>query len=214
MDYNLAEIRRNVALDLLDDEEYDPGIIDRAINRAQRQIFNTFELTFMEKIFSGVVPEGSTIFRYPPDVALAQDHVVSSPDGSQRSIKSGYLPFNQFNAMYPTPANNAPSSIVHWTSYGGNIITSAPTDQEYTLDIFYIKKPKKLLADGDVPDIPEEFAELLELGAYLRITKRNEDTDLTAEARNDYNILLSQLAERYGGRMSGPMKMGNMQRRV
>ena len=86
MDYTLATVRRDVVLDMLDDEEYDPGIVDRAINRAQREIFNQYELTFQEKIFSGTVPEASTMLRYPDDIALAQDHVITSPDGVQRSI--------------------------------------------------------------------------------------------------------------------------------
>lgn len=65
-----------------------------------------------------------------------------------------------------------------------------------------------------MPDIPEEFAELLELGAYIRIAKRNEDLDLAQVTLQDYATQLNQLAERYSGRMTGPIKMKNMQRRT
>lgn len=213
MEYNLAGLRQIIVLDMLDDEEYDPAIVDRAINRAQREIFNQFELSFMEKIFSGTVPEGSTFFKYPADLALAQNHVVSAPDGTQRNIDSSYIPYKQFTRMYPTPQNNKPGPIGHWTSYAGNIITSAPTDQEYTLDVYYIKKPALLLADTDVPEIPEEFSELLTLGAYIRIAKRNEDLDLAQIALQDYAAQLNRLVERYGYRMTGPIKMPTNTRR-
>ncbi|TXG78599.1 hypothetical protein E6Q11_00785 [Candidatus Dojkabacteria bacterium] len=213
MDYNLGTLRRDVAYDLLDDEEFDPELIDRAINRAQREIFNQYELTFQEKIFSGTVPAGYTLFKYQPDIALAQDHVVTSPDGVQRSIRDLYMDFTEFNKMFPTPANNEPGPIGRWTSYGGNIILSAPTDQDYKLDIYYIKKPAKLLADTDVPEIPEEFSELLTLGAYIRIAKRNEDLDLAQMALQDYAGMLNRLVDRYGMRKTGPVQMKKTNRR-
>ena len=50
MEYTLGTIRRDIVIDMLDDEEFDPEIVNRAINRAQREIFNQFELSFMEKI--------------------------------------------------------------------------------------------------------------------------------------------------------------------
>lgn len=214
MEYTLSELRRDVAIDMLDDEEYDAGIIDRALNKTQREIFNQFELTFQEKIFSGTIPTASTMFKYPTDLALAQDHIVTSPDGQQSSLKHLYIPFERFNQMYPTPANNKPGPITAWTSYGGNIITSAPTDQEYTIDFYYIKKPALLKADTDVPEIPEEFSELLVLGAYIRIAKRNEDLDLANVAVQDYAAMLNKLVERYGYRMTGPIKMKSTQRKT
>lgn len=214
MEYTLSGLRHNIAVDLLDDEEYEPAIIDRAINRAQQEIFNRNELSFQEKIFSGTVPAGSTIFAYPKDMQLVQNHVISEPNGVEKNIESMYIPFREFTKTFPTPNKNAPSPITAWTSYGGNILTSAPTDKEYTLEIYYIKKPVLLLADYDVPEIPEEFAELLELGAYIRILKRNEDLDLAQPAMQDYADKLNDLVSRYGYRKTGPIKMKNTQRRV
>lgn len=214
MDYNLSTLRRDLALDLLDDEEYEPAILDRAINRAVREIYNQFELSFMEKIFSGSIPQESIMFKYPDDLALAQSHVLTAPDGVQRTMDNSYMPWRDFNRIYPTPASNKPGAPTHWTSYGGNILLSQPTDKEYTLDIFYLKKPAKLLADTDVPEIPEEFSELILLGAYIRIAKRNEDTDLAQMALGDYAGQLNKLVERYGYRRTGPVKMKNRQVRV
>lgn len=213
MEYNLAGIRQRVVVDKLDDEEFDPQIVDNFINDTQRNIFNQYELSFQEKIFSGVIPAGSTMFSLPSDVALVQSRVVTSPDGSQRSIKNGYVAFRDFNEMYPTQSNGTPGAISTWTLFANNMILSTPTDQEYTMNIFYISKPVTLTQNSDVPQIPEEFAELLVLGAYMRILSRNEDTDLKTTVEAEYNQLLNMLVNRYGYRQAdGPIKMKNQQR--
>lgn len=215
MDYNLAGIRNRVLVDKLDDDEFDPGIVDRFINDTQRNIFNQFELSFQEKIFSGPLPVNVNIFELPNDVATVQSQVITSPDGSQKDLMSSYLDFRSFNVRYPTPANNTPGPVGVWTRYGNNMITSAPIDQPYIMTMFYIKKPTVLVEDEDIPEIPEEFSELLVLGAYIRILERNEDFDQAAYVKSEYNILLDLLVTRYGYRQShGPIKMKNKQLRT
>ena len=213
MNYNLAGLRERILVDKLDDDEFDPQVVDNFINDTQRDIFNQFELPFMEKIFSGSVPTGSTMFTMPTDVAVVQSRVITAPDGTQTDMERGYLDFRTFNKLYPTPANNPAGPITHWTSYAGNILTSNPTDQDYTMTMFYIKKPTVLRQNADVPEIPEEFSELLILGAFYRVQKRNEDFDLARETEGEYQRQLLQLVDRYGLRTSGgPIKMKNQQR--
>lgn len=213
MEYNLAGIREQVLVDKLDDDEFEPSVVDNFINHTQRDIFNSFELPFMEKIFSGSIPTGAIIFTQPEDMALAQSRVITSPDGKQSDMERGYLDFRTFNKMYPTPANNTPGPVHHWTSYAGNILTSCPTDQDYTMTVYYVKRPTKLQQDTDVPEIPEEFEELLILGAFMRIQKRNEDFDLSRETENEFYTKLTNMVDRYGLRTAGtPIKMKNMQR--
>lgn len=207
MEYTLGTIRRDVLVDMLDDEEFDPEIVNRAINRAQREIFNQFELSFMEKIYAGDVSEGTTMIKYPADLAQVQNHVVTDPEGSERSIESSYIPFREFTSMFPDPSSNAPGELSYWTSYGGSIIFSQPLSKDYKLTLYYTKKPTPLLVDSDIPEVPEEFGELLALGAYIRIAKRNEDTDLANIAIQDYAGMLNKLVDRYGYRKTGPIKM-------
>lgn len=212
MEYNLAGIRKRVVVDKLDDEEFDPDIVDNFINDTQRNIFNQYELSFQEKIFSGTVPAGVTMFKFPDDVALVQSQVITAPDGTQKNLKNTYIPFREFNTKFPTQ-DGTPGAVGYWTSFAGNMILSTPTDQEYTMNIFYISKPKTLTQNSDVPQIPEEFAELLVLGAYMRILSRNEDTDLKTGVEAEYNQLLNMLVNRYGFRQAdGPIKMKNQQR--
>lgn len=212
MEYTLEGIRNRVLVDKLDDDEFSSQIVDNFINDTQRNIFNQFELPFQEKIFQGTVPAQTTMFKFPSDVALLQSLVMTSPDGNQTDIGDSFLDFRTFNKAFPTPGNNEPGPITYWTLYAGNMLTSAPLDQDYTMNIFYIKKPKTLVSSTDIPEIPEEFSELLILGTFARIQKRNEDFDLAAVTEQEYNNNLDLLVTRYGFRKAdGPIIMGNQQ---
>lgn len=212
MDYTLAGIRNRVLVDKLDDEEFDPDVVDRFINDTERDVFNEYELPFQEKVFSGNVPSGITMFNFPADVAQIQSLVVTAPDQSQRNIMNGEMDFRSFTKVYPTPLMNPSGPITYWALHGNVLMTSTPTDQEYTLTTYYIRKPGKLVENEDVPGIPEEFGELLVLGAFMRIQKRNEDYDQAAITEQDYNNQLNLLVARYGFRTgNGPIKMKNQQ---
>jgi len=215
MEYNLAGIRQRVIVDKLDDEEFDPSIVDHFINDTQRDIFNQYELSFQEKIFSGTIPIGTAMFKFPDDVALVQSQTITSPDGKQKDLRDSYIAFRDFNSRYPTPTNNEAGEVTVWSLYANNMLLNRPTDAEYTMNIFYIKKPTTLVDNADVPDVPEEFGELLVLGAFKRIQERNEDYDQAAVIGQQYNNLLNMLVARYGYRHAdGPIIMKNRQVRT
>jgi hypothetical protein len=122
------------------------------------------------------------------------------------------MDFRSFNKLYPVPGNNTAGPIHAWTLYANAMRTSAPTDQEYTMTVFYTKTPTKLTQDADIPELPEDFAELLVLGAYVRCLERNEDEDLAEKFEAKYEKKKLQLVTRYGFRQSnGPIKMKNGQ---
>ena len=207
-EYNLASIRRQVMEDRLDDTDYESNVIDNFINATQREIFNTYELEFQEEVFSGSLPQGARTFTFPENMQIPLSIVITGPDGSQRNIMDKYIRFRDFNKLYPTPDNGTPGPIFAWTSFAGNMVTSAPIDRPYVMDTFYLKKPKLLIDDSDVPEIPEEFQEVLVLGAYKRVLERNEDFDYAAVIENKYQAQLELMVDRYGVRMSnGPIKM-------
>lgn len=213
MSYTLSDIRNQVIDDKLDDTSFDPSVVDRFINATQRDIFNTYQLPFTEKVFSGSLPVGNRIFQMPTDLQTLLAVVITDPTGYERSITELFMPYRDFNKRYPTPANNVPGRITAWTSFGGQMFTSASIDQQYQMDVFYTKKPNTLEDDNDVPEIPEEFQEALVLGAYRRILQRNEDFDLAAAVANDYKDQLDLLVGRYGFRIaSGPIIMSQPRR--
>lgn len=214
MDYTLQAIIQRVRVDKLDDDEFDTGVITRFINDTQRDIFNQYELSFQEKIFAGTLPSGSTMFNVPSDLASLQRAILSGGD-VVKDITDMYMPWRTFVTTYPEPHANDAGDFENWTSYAGNIILSRPTSVDQTLTMYYIKKPITLVQPTDVPEIPEEFSELLVLGAYVRCLEFNEDFDQAAYMRVTYNNLLDLLVSRYGGRISpGAVKMANRQVRL
>ena len=203
MAYTLAGIRQRVLEDKLDDTEFTGAIVDRFINDTQRSIFNTYELPFMEKVFAGTLPLGEYIFAFPADYQILQALKIISPDGSIKDISDNYIPFREFNRVYPVPSNNTAGVPAAWTLHGNQLYLDKPTDQIYVLEMHYLKKPATLTDDGDIPALPYEFEELLVLGAYYRVLERNEDFDLAAFYKNgDYTDELDKLEARYGKRHS------------
>ncbi len=211
MDYTLQAIVRRVQVDKLDDDEFDTGVISNFVNDTQRDIFNQFELTFQEKIFAGTLPAQSTMFNTPDDLALLQRAILTNGTDYQ-DITSLYMPWRTFLQTYPVPGQNTPGQVTNWTSYAGNIMLNCPSADEQTLTMYYIKTPITLVTPTQVPEIPEEFSELLVLGAYVRCLEFNEDFDQAAYVKTEYNTLLDLLVSRYGGRISpGTAKMANQQ---
>jgi len=208
MDYNLVGLRQRVRIDKLDDEEFDSSVIDNFINDTQRDIFNQYELPFQEKIFQGTIPAGSTMFQSPKDLAQLQYETMAGVQGfSETKMK-----WREFFNTYPDNTNATAGAPSAWTLYAGNIVFDKPTDIEYTFTLYYIRKPLLLTEDTSVPEIPEEFSELLVLGAYIRVLKRNEDFDQAAYVETEYNRQLDLLVTRYGFRQaSGAIKMKNRQ---
>lgn len=211
MDYTLNGIVRRVQVDKLDDDEFDTGIISNYVNDTQRDIFNQFELSFQEKIFAGTLPASSTMFNMPDDLALLQRAILTNGTDIQ-DISKKYMPWRNFLDIYPSPDSNPAGQVTNWTSYAGNIILNCPQEDEQTLTMYYIKKPIVLALPTDVPELPEEFEELLVVGAYIRCLKFNEDFDQAAFMEGEYNKMLDLLVSRYGARVSpGSIKMANQQ---
>lgn len=210
MDYNLVGIRQRVRIDKLDDEEYDSTVIDNFINDTQRDIFNRYELPFQEKIFQGTILGGAAMFELPKDLTQLQYQTLSGVSGFTKSKMDWEEFFETFPDNTTRPAGN-PSA---WTLYAGNMILDKPVDKDYVLTLFYIKSPKILKEDTDVPEVPKDFEELLVLGAYIRVLKRNEDYDQASAAEIEYNRISDLLAIRYGLRSSGGFKMKNQQVKV
>lgn len=212
MDYTLAGIRNRVMKDKLDEEEYDESILNNFINDTIFEIFTSYELPFQEKIYSGTLPSGVHMFSLPDDVSVIQSRMVTSSNGLYKNIDDLFMPFRDFNQKYMNNRTNQPGEPGIWTTYANKMILSQPTDQDYTLDLYYTKKPSPLLNDSDVPEIPIEFQESVVLGAYMRVQRREGDHDLALTTERSYYDSLSRMVARYGSRHSNKpqkIRLGN-----
>jgi hypothetical protein len=197
MAYDLSVVRDNVR-NRLDDEDYEQEFLDRAINYAQWKITNKYHLKFMEDTDTLAVSQADI------DVALPADHHetlylrVTSPVAMRANITNNFWNYADFIDSYISPSANPQSMPYNWSEYARRIKFATPADRAYTLTIDYLRKSSKLTIDTDVPDIPEEFQELLELGAYMRIAKREDDYDVKSQEQIDYNEMLADLLHVYG----------------
>lgn len=203
MAYDLQTIRNRVLVDKLDDTTFSAAIVDNFINDTQRDIFASYELPFMEKTFAGALAPGERIFTFPTDYQIAVGLVITDPTGYERNITNNYMPYREFNQAYPTPGNNSAGAPLNWTLFAGNLYLDKPTDQTYTLQLYYIKTPATLTNDTDVPEVPEVFQEVLVLGAYYRCHEHNEDYDLADNIEQKYNTALATLGVRLANRQTG-----------
>lgn len=203
MAYTLATIRNRVYTDKLDDTSIASGTIDNFINDTQREIFNTYELPFQEKVFLGNLPPGASIYTLPTDHQTTQSMVLTNAN-QRLDLTRNYVDFRDFNYSYPTPDQYTAGAPSLWTLYGNQLYFSRPTDTTYTISLFYLKTAKTLSGDTDVPEIPEEFSELLVLGAYIRALEFNENFDQAAFVRGqDFNPLLDLMVARLSERQTG-----------
>lgn len=212
MSYTLAGVRNRVIIDKLDDEDFDPQVVDNFINDAQRDIFSEYTLPFTEKIFTGNLPAGATMFQLPSDVSSLQAFLVTDGEGRSRDIMNYFMSFSEFNGIYPVPSVNEAGYIHRWTMYGGKMIVSRPVPADYDMTLYYNKVPATLTDDVQVPELPEEFEEALVLGAFYRVQLREGDSDEALLTKAEYQRKLEQMVSRYGFRMNaGPIKMKNRQ---
>jgi hypothetical protein len=152
------------------------------------------------------------MFQFPDDVSALQAFIVNDGLGRNSDIIGNFLSFSEFNSIYPFPAGNEAGYIHRWTTYGRKMIVSRPLPVDYTMTIYYNKVPKTLVADNDVPEVPEEFQEALILGALYRIQMREGDSDEALLTRSEYQRKMEQMVDRYGFRFNaGPIKMKNRQ---
>lgn len=210
MAYTLAGLRNRVLDDKLGDTSFDPDIVNNFINDTIREIALTFEVPALETLFTGSLPSGGYLFTLPDAYQQVQSLVLSGPNLNPRDISFNYVTAREFNRSYPSPTYRGVGVPYAWTVYGGKLMFDRPTDQTYTLTMFYLRVPTTLASDSAVPELPADFEEAIVTGTHIRILERNEDFDQAQFVRsNDFSLLLDKLSARYGQKQSAkPMMFG------
>lgn len=208
MAYNLSTVRTNVR-NRLDDEDFEQTYLDRAINYAQWEITNKHHLSIMETSTNLSVVLNDIETPVPADYHKTLYLRVTSPTGMRTDITDRYMDYGDFVTQYIDASANPKGMPYNWSEYGRKFKYAQPADQAYTLKLDFLRKSPLLDDDADVPDIPEEFQELLELGAYMRIAKREDDYDVKSAEWQDYRNLLTDFIHVYG-RNQGPRGIRKM----
>jgi hypothetical protein len=133
--------------------------------------------------------------------------LVNTTNGQENVIP--YKDFSELDMSYPDAddtTRNPSGQPLYWYKYGNTVKLFPSPAGAYTLILRYYKKPTALSADGDVPEIPSEFEELLVVGAGYRILQVKDNYDQAGILENKYNELLQKLVVRYSQDQTGTVK--------
>lgn len=212
MAYQLSTLVTNVQTKL-DDTGFSSATIVQFINDTQREIFNTYRLRFMEKqaSFTGTAGQAS-IGSLPADYQVAIDLRITSPINVATKLQ--FIDYKELDQI--DPANNL-TNLPRYAYEFGTVLNTYPTASSIlTYMLRYWAIPTELVADGDVPQIPAEFQELLVLGAFKRCSQLNDSYDEAAVVQvNDFDPLLQRMVQRFAVRRhDGPLTMKTNRRAV
>lgn len=171
------------------------------LNDTQNDVFNEYRLPFMQAtqiytltVGTSDITNGSGL---PANYVQALDLIVTTA-GQERVIE--YQDIRQIDDYYPDPddtTRNASNTPTAWYYYAETIRVFPVPNSAYTLALRYYKKPTLLSANGDEPDLPSEFEELLVVGAAYRVLQVKDNYDQAGILQNKYDELLQKLVMKY-----------------
>lgn len=171
------------------------------LNDVQNDVFNEYRLPFMETSQDyTLTPNVSDITNgagFPTNYVQAID-LLNTYSGRESVIP--FFDIRQVDAFYPDADDttiNPAGSPIKWYIYAETPRVYPKPDLAYTLTLRYYKKPTLMSGDGDVPELPSEFEELLIVGAAYRVLQVKDNYDQAAILQNKYDELLQKLVVKY-----------------
>ena len=200
-------------LNKLDNQDLDATTVNSFINQSHREILNKHKWPFMESTFSGTLTASTYIYSLPTTAQQLTTFRITDPTANTIDLTDRYTPFRDFDARHPDPTEDNEGTPDEWTMIGNKFYVWPVPDVVYTIDTRFLKKPTDLVADSTELDTPEEFQELIVLGAAARILERDDSPDEAAVLRAQFDTLLQDMILRYSIRQTGrPMVMKSNKR--
>lgn len=205
MSYTAQDIITQVQ-NKIGDASFSPSDILQYINDTNRDIHNTYQLRYMQGKQDFTTSTGVDLLGIvPTDMQMAYN--LRRTD-KQFAGKLTYMTFDAFDEKYPQPTLSQPSVPQIWYDFAQQLylfpapsaITNLPG---YGIQLRYLKKPTNINAPALVPDVPEEFQEVLKLGALVQAMERRQRFDVSQLYEQKYDAKVLELVQRYGnGAMS------------
>ena len=196
--YNLTTLISRVKT-RLHDEEYSDDTITQFLNDAYLEILGDSEYQFLERRYVATT-QCSDILLLPPDFQVLK-LMTATTDTGRRPLR--YKPSQVF--FDNERASNL--NYYDYTIFGNNLFYGLPdisdeVDAEgdekfYTIDLYYLAKPKMLVQPTDTPVIPYEFSEALVLSALARAERLRDNFDYAAIYENKCENLVTSMKARY-----------------
>lgn len=196
--YNLSGLTDRIKA-RLKDAQYSDTDIQQFINDAYFDILGDTAYQFLEKAYRAATQDGGPLL-LPPDYQTLI-HLTATKDHNKHALR--YIPSRQF---FDT-GKNASVKNYTYTIFGNQLYYSLPDiegelDEEgdekfYTLDLYYLARPKMLVQPTDKPVIPYEYGEALLLGALARAEQLRDNFDYAQIYENKKEELITNMKERY-----------------
>lgn len=183
----------------LKDAEYSDTDIAQFINDAYFDILGDTAYQFLEKKYRSSSQDGGQLL-LPPDFQTVK-HFTAKLKHSIHPVN--YIPSDDFfNVTKHSGVKN-----YTYTIFGNELFYSLPDIEDikdddgeemfYTLDLYYLAKPKMLVNPTDKPVIPYEYGEALLLGALARAEQLRDNFDYAQIYENKKEELITNMKERY-----------------
>jgi hypothetical protein len=183
------------------DTGYSSTEIKSYINDAQNDVFNEYRLPFMQAVQLYTLVSGDSDITngvgLPTNYVQALNLTLTST--GQETVLP-YRDIREIDELYPDPDDttvNPTGPPAMWYYYADTIKVYPVPNTAYTVSLQYYKKPTELSADGDVPELPPEFQELLVLGAAYRVLQVKDNYDQAGVLQNKYDEILQKLVVKF-----------------
>jgi len=199
MSYTAQDIVTQVQ-NKIGDASFSSTDILQYVNHVNRDVHNTYELRYMQATndFTTVTSQ-SLLGTLPTDMQTPYN--LRRTD-KQYAGKLEYMPFDKFDERYPVPTLQAPAIPLIWYDFAQQIFLfpapSLPSGLSgYGIELRYLKKPTTLTSLSSTPDIPEEFQEILTLGALKHAYEKRQRFDVSQLMDQQYQDKVLELVQRY-----------------
>lgn len=201
MAYQLSTVRTRIQAKL-DNTAFDQTKLTQFVNDGQRDIFGTYKFPFMEREADLTTTIGSNATSALP---AAFQSLISlrryTPSDTAGMMK--YVEYEDFDERHPNPTVGDNSIPTEYTIFNGAITVFPKSDVVHTLKLKYYKEPAELVNDSDVPEIPEEYSELLVLAGYKRALMHDDNFDQAQVVQQDIDGMAQAMILRLSKRATG-----------
>lgn len=197
MSYILTDLVTRVR-NRIRDSSYDTTEIVDALNDTQYDVFNEYDLPFMEATQTYTVTVNVSDITNGVGLPANYVHAIDLVDTSTGREQT--IPYRQRRASdveNPSQDTQPASYPQYWYKYANTIRLFPKPAGAYTLTLRYYKSPTVLSGDSDIPDIPSPFGEVLLSGAAYRILQVKDQYDQAAIHQNKYDEGLQKMVVKY-----------------
>lgn len=155
--------------------------LKRWINQAYRELCEAHPWPFLE-----ATKEGTT----PLEIADL-GHVRGVANKTVNGPPLTFIDRRQVAEWDPTLATQGRAE--YWYLEGETSLRVYPAEPASTFVIRYTKSPAKLVADGDLPVVPEQYQDMLVDGATVRALKNRDNYEAAQFVRQEWKLGLATM---------------------